>query len=394
MPGVASPKRGRSSTPSMKKASAKKSSSPTKDKNNANVDSPAASRTLRLKTILSRKVTSLKNTVGSSMIEARESSLYLMYMPYLVFCFTIRIAMQVLQGKWTPEESADSMASILSVAGVQGTPEGADMWAQFYGLCTDQQTLFYVFSCVMISINTILRLDYPSSYVPVTRCKDSFLASPILARVVATVAEVCFCMLEADTLGLAFFSADAYGQLHIGAIGALTVLGELLCWSHLIFQCEVLGWLEDATWTVLQAAALVLASLYTEHLHFGLVVAFILPYLLHMWINALPRQLSRAIASVKEGRTWSLYPFRNVKIASPDVGTTQWMTELLLATPLVFGAMLCLPPPRVSDVMAGLNDSPGIDQEIMLAGVAFYSGIMLYSAGIAYLLRPIVVKTA
>ena len=96
--------------------------------------------------------------------------------------------------------------------------------------------------------NTFIRIIWPCSYCPATQVKPGFIYSPIFARMLATVAEFGFYYAEAKCMRLKFFWAP---------LGFLTCSGETLCWLHIIFQSELIAWMEDFNWTILQTFVLI-----------------------------------------------------------------------------------------------------------------------------------------
>ena len=62
-----------------------------------------------------------------------------------------------------------------------------------------------VLTALAVSTNTLVRIAFPSSYVPASQSVHGFLASPVLARVLATVAEVAFYDAEAVAMKLPFW---------------------------------------------------------------------------------------------------------------------------------------------------------------------------------------------
>jgi hypothetical protein len=91
-----------------------------------------------------------------------------------------------------------------------------------------------------VAVNTIVRLFFPSQYIP-RRMEPGYeiLSSPFLARILATVAEPCFLEVLARCVNLGFWGCF---------IGNMTILGELVCWFALFTQSQILSELEDMIW--------------------------------------------------------------------------------------------------------------------------------------------------
>merc|ERR1712169_70134 len=47
------------------------------------------------------------------------------------------------------------------------------------------------FATVFIFLNTFVRLSFPCCYVPASKSKNQLIYSPIVARAIATIAELC-----------------------------------------------------------------------------------------------------------------------------------------------------------------------------------------------------------
>jgi len=133
---------------------------------------------------------------------------------------------------------------------------------------------------LIIFFNSFIRLYYPSNYCPRYSENNDILSSPWLARCLATVAEIVFYQKEAYVLNILFWG---------GILGNLTILGETLCWFHLIFESERLGFYEDCIWTVLQIYVLMI----NRHIyHLNIVFSC---YLIYMIFYHLPKIYERVI---------------------------------------------------------------------------------------------------
>lgn len=172
-----------------------------------------------------------------------------------------------------------------------------------------------------VAANTAVRLLLPSSYCPASQTFPGILGHPVTARGLATIAELIFYYREAVALGLGFWGAP---------LGYLTIAGETLCWLHLAFQSELLGWIEDATWTLLQAVAFL-----TSNSSVRWVVAA--PFVLYMLIVHLPRQLPRI-------RRPFFLRWSGSRLSQPDQDTFAWVVPSLLAKPITFALLIAAAP--------------------------------------------------
>eukprot|EP00392_Amoebophrya_sp_AT5.2_P000510 g511.t1 len=238
--------------------------------------------------------------------------------------------------------------NLTELLGLEGVVSSVSLSSPAVQQNNEESALAIVVGTLLVCANTVVRLKYPSSYMPARQVGTAFWKSPIFARVLATLCEFAFYKLEAYTFGLPFYTVAEDGSFHLGTLGLLATVGELLCWCHVLLQSELLGWLEDCTWTTLQISTLLLLS-NSDAACYHLALALLLPYILHMKLLLLPRQFKRIVSQWRlasaEGRRMVLANgWRGVKKNSnPDAGTLSWMTTSLLAAPAMFGVLLCTP---------------------------------------------------
>lgn len=192
-------------------------------------------------------------------------------------------------------------------------------------------------AAIFIIANSLVRIGLPSSYCPRSQARGGWLAAPHVARSLATVAELAFYAAEAAALGLPFWAAP---------LGGLTLLGESLCWAHVLLQAELLGCLEDTVWTIYQAYALLMSTAPIK-----LVVC--LPYVLNATVGghlrrqysrvAPPRVLLRVLLrlDVRElfrgGAPYWRAPPRIGTL--PDLHVHSWSVQSLLAKPVTYALL-------------------------------------------------------
>jgi len=140
--------------------------------------------------------------------------------------------------------------------------------------------------------------------------------SPIVARAIATIAELCFYQAEANWLRMEFFGAS---------IGRLAIVGELVCWSHLLLQSDLVGNIEDTIWTLMYAKMAVNAKTNLQFTFYAVFCAF-------MIVVHLPRMFQRS------NLRFPLY--RGAVVKTPDADTKAWVVPMLFAMPLIY--TLCL----------------------------------------------------
>ena len=90
-----------------------------------------------------------------------------------------------------------------------------------------------------IIFNSFLRIEYPSSYYPLTQTQKGFIFSPIFARIIANIAEFIFYFKLTNYYNIDFFNSNF---LYI------VIIGECFCWFYLLFQCSLFGLIEDFIW--------------------------------------------------------------------------------------------------------------------------------------------------
>lgn len=167
---------------------------------------------------------------------------------------------------------------------------------------------------VLIAINTIWRIVFPVQYVPARQSRPGFFFGPVWARCLATAAELSFYYVESVLLELP-------------AILYIAVLGEIICWLHLYFQSELGGFVEDCTWTFLQA----LAVFFGSHPLTRIVVC--LPFVLYMSLCHLPRMSKRL-------KPPHLNRYEGSVVLQPDDDTMLWVVPSLIAQPIAFAWFL------------------------------------------------------
>lgn len=165
-----------------------------------------------------------------------------------------------------------------------------------------------IFLLCLVLINTIVRLVFLSSYCPASQYYSGFFKGPCFARIIATMAELIFYYEEARFFGCSFF----------GLIGFIVVIAEVLCWAHLCFQSELLGWIEDILWTFLQLYIYFSA---TQNLSYRGIIC--LSFAFYMTVFHLPRMYKRIQIPLVRKYTSSL-------ISSSDKDTLIWTIPSLL----------------------------------------------------------------
>lgn len=164
-----------------------------------------------------------------------------------------------------------------------------------------------------IILNTIIRLTYPSSYCPASQIKNGLLYSPIFHRTLATIAEFVFYYSQTKYFNIIFwYNIPFY----------LTLTGEILSWCYLLLQSELMGFLEDSTWTIFQFYILV----YSNH---SIKYYISLPYILYTLFYHLPYTYRTIHSPYIKYYTKSIVKY-------PDDYTNSWLIPSLLLIPVLF----------------------------------------------------------
>ena len=98
-----------------------------------------------------------------------------------------------------------------------------------------------VICTILITLNSLDRLLWPSNYSPTTSSRPGILYSPFTGRTLATFAEYFQYFMWATWVNEPF-----QGSI----LGNVVVFGETVCWCGLLFQSKSIHWCEDSTWTI------------------------------------------------------------------------------------------------------------------------------------------------
>lgn len=173
---------------------------------------------------------------------------------------------------------------------------------------------FIIVTTMLVVINTVVRLTYPSRYVPAAQEEPGFFTGPVFARIIATFAEVLFYLM----LAYCFRVSPLYPFV------VIVVLGEALCWAHLFYQSELLGWLEDITWAILFSY-----TFYFATKNRSLCFFITAPYILYMIFIHLPRMFKRIKSPYFAKWTGSAI------VSEMDSDTKLWTRVSLILKPIV-----------------------------------------------------------
>lgn len=167
---------------------------------------------------------------------------------------------------------------------------------------------------LIILLNSGLRINYPSSYYPLTQIKRGLLYSPYMARFLANLAEFIFYYEQTKIFTTAY---------NIPLI--LTILGELFCWLYLLKQKAQFGFYEDCIWFILQLYFLIFSNNNFKYL-------ISLPYLSYMLIYHLPETYRQIDYKAK--------PNLNITISKPNNYNLRWITLSLFFKQICYGFFL------------------------------------------------------
>ena len=129
---------------------------------------------------------------------------------------------------------------------------------------------------LLLIINIIVRLSYPSAYYPASQSVKGALASPVTARLIAFNAE--FALYE---VWCAWISVDFWGPHYVWL---MVLFGECVSTTGTLLQSELILNIEDTTWGIHAA--------YMSYLSFPQLnrVWFFGGFTFHMFVNHLPKR--------------------------------------------------------------------------------------------------------
>lgn len=170
------------------------------------------------------------------------------------------------------------------------------------------------FETIMILVNVSIRILYPSSYCPASRSTNSFLASPILARTLATIAEIGYYRTQ-------IYAVLGDNLTDVQYLMRFVYFGECLSWACVLLQSEFLGFAEDSLWAILN---IILMSYYTkvDSLYYSMMVFVIYMFLFHLPTMFYNRVLNRNSKLIN-------VPYKE-SVCEQDFGTKLWWYPSLI----------------------------------------------------------------
>ena len=165
---------------------------------------------------------------------------------------------------------------------------------------------------LMITINSLLRTNYPSSYIPPDKSCTSILSHPILARLVATLAEYYFYLELGNYLNIKFIPITVF-----------VIIGEILCCSGFILGCGIISFMEDVNWTLLNLLILLELSI-TDYTHiFKVIPIGMITFIIYMLNYHLP-------SSIQRQNIFSLNLYRYSSVNNITDFNLKWQSRSLL----------------------------------------------------------------
>ena len=110
-------------------------------------------------------------------------------------------------------------------------------------LLTDEQNFLQIRAAVLLTLNIVVRLKYPSCYHPVSQSLPGIIPSPVAARLIAFVAEFCLYEVWAVWVDVPFWGSANYLWL-------LVLVGECVSTTALLGQSNLLFNVEDTIWFI------------------------------------------------------------------------------------------------------------------------------------------------
>ena len=151
---------------------------------------------------------------------------------------------------------------------------------------------------VLITLNSFVRLMFPSQYNPSLSSKNHILYHPFMARTLATLAEFSMYWLWARWVNQPYWGA---------LLGITVTAGELVCWLTILFQSRTLGFLEDTIWVIHASEMLYFSDTIAQMVVYGVFVAYVICV-----------QLPRDFEMINPVTDCKLY--RGTKVRKPDRG--------------------------------------------------------------------------
>lgn len=186
------------------------------------------------------------------------------------------------------------------------------------------KTNLQIRATLLILTNITVRLLYPSCYYPASASKGGFIASPIVARCIAFVAEFSLYEVWAVWVGVDFWGPSTY-------LWAIVLWGECISTTGLLLQSEGLLNIEDSTWTCHAAYMCYLA--YMNGCQWE-QVAFYGGFAAHMVFSHLPRRFGQMLT---EGTTFKMDPlFTGKNLAKIEIKQCNF-EERAWVVPMMFG---------------------------------------------------------
>ena len=171
-----------------------------------------------------------------------------------------------------------------------------------------------------VYLNSIIRMIYPSSYVPFTASTHKLIGHPITARILATCGELSFYYQESSWLD--------NGNLTLFYI---SIIGEIFCWTYVVGQSELFGFIEDCTWFTAQLFACYILFIQSRYIDlFGIMIFEIYMLFIH-----LPNTFKRIPKNIKCDKIINELP-NKPRIMEQDSHTQQWMTLMLITLPICY----------------------------------------------------------
>ena len=170
----------------------------------------------------------------------------------------------------------------------------------------------------MITINSLIRTSYPSSYIPPSKSCSSILSHPMLARSVATIAEYYF-----------YLKLGNYLNIKIVPITTLIITGEILCWLGFVLGCTIISFMEDVNWTLLNFLILLELSVNDITQIFKVIPIGMIIFIIYMLLYHLP-------CSIQRKNILNLNPYKYCSVNNITEFNLKWQFRSLLLLFITF----------------------------------------------------------
>ena len=193
-------------------------------------------------------------------------------------------------------------------------------------LLLDIYNLKQIYITIMLILNILIRLLYPSSYYPASQSIKGVIPHPLTARTIAFFAEFGLYELLADWIKIDFWSNEFQ-------IYKIVLFGEMISTIGVIFQSEIILVFEDIIWLY--------HSLYMFYLSYpNKKSIFFITFGLYLIFSYLPKRIKLLYSKKRNKKSIffirPLFKKRNiVQIKTQCLEEKTWVVPMLLSQAII-----------------------------------------------------------